>query len=273
MTVKRGSDSARMAAASGRKASDGSPYPNRSDPTFERDIRAMFTHIAKGYDWFDHVASLGNDFFWRPRALWDVDRFRHARTPKRILDIGCGPGDLSALAAHHYPRSRALGVDVTRAMLLRAKQRRRSSSDALRLEWAEATALRLPFPSAAFDLVMSAFVVRNLPRLPDALAELRRVVAPGGTLLTLEITEPTSELFRTLFHAYFDTFVPWLGAAVGSEGPYRYLPESLKTLPDRRAMIDLLHRAGFARVEAVPQSLGIVTSYLAEAPGTPTGSR
>ncbi|MCI4357444.1 MAG: ubiquinone/menaquinone biosynthesis methyltransferase [Thermoplasmata archaeon] len=250
----------------GRKASDGSPYPDRSDPSFERDVRAMFAHIARGYDWFDHVASLGNDLFWRPRALWDVDRFRDGRIPRSILDVGCGPGDLSILASHHFPGSRVVGVDVTPAMLSRARARRVPAADGRRLHWGEATALRLPFRTGTFDLVMSAFVVRNLPRLPDAFSELRRVVAPGGTLLTLEITEPAAAWFGSLFHAYFDTFVPWLGAAVGSEGPYRYLPESLRTLPARSAMLALLHRAGFDRVETRPQSLGIVTSYLAQAP-------
>jgi demethylmenaquinone methyltransferase/2-methoxy-6-polyprenyl-1,4-benzoquinol methylase len=232
----------------------------------------MFTHIAVGYEWFDHIASLGSDLFWRPRALWDADRFRRGRPPRAILDVGCGPGDLSRLAAHHYRQSRVVGIDVTRAMLRRARALAKSYPGTLRIGWGEATALRLPFPSGSFDLVMSAFVVRNLPRLPEALAELRRVVAPGGTLLTLEITEPGPDWFRSVFHAYFDSFVPWLGAAVGSEGPYRYLPESLRTLPDRPAMLGLLRQAGFDRVEAHPQSLGIVTSYLAGTPGPPAPS-
>ncbi|HEV2519923.1 MAG TPA: class I SAM-dependent methyltransferase [Thermoplasmata archaeon] len=253
----------------GRIASDGSPYPSRSDPTFERDVRAMFTHIARGYDWFDHIASLGGDLLWRPRALWDVDRFRAGGVPRTILDIGCGPGDLTVLAAHHYSGSRVVGIDITPAMLRRARSRRLPDADGRRLDWGEASAFRLPFPSGAFDLVMSAFVIRNLPRLPDAFAELRRVVAPGGTLLTLEITEPSSPRFRALFHAYFDSFVPWLGAAVGSEGPYRYLPESLRALPDRRTLVALLGRAGFERIETRLQSLGIVTSFLARAPGPP----
>ena len=150
-------------------------------------------------------------------------------------------------------------------MLARARARPVPPRDRARVTWARATALTLPFPSGTFDLVMSAFVVRNLPRLPDALAELRRVLAPGGTLLTLEITEPTSAWFRRLFHAYFDTFVPWLGAALGSAGPYRYLPESLRNLPSRAQMVELFRSAGFGRVETHPQSLGIVTSFLAEA--------
>jgi demethylmenaquinone methyltransferase / 2-methoxy-6-polyprenyl-1,4-benzoquinol methylase len=263
-----------VSGSAGRVAPDGSPYPDRSAPSFEKDIRAMFTHIAAGYDWFDHVASLGNDLLWRPRALWDLDRFRGGVPPRRTLDVGCGPGDLALLTATHYPQSSVVGIDVTRAMLRRAHVRRTRGAAPSHLQWAEATALRLPFPDETFDLVMSAFVVRNLPRLPDALVELRRVLRAGGTLLTLEITEPSSARFRSLFHSYFDTFVPWLGAAVGSAGPYRYLPESLRTLPRQDEMLGLMKRAGFRRVEARPQSLGIVTTYLAgiDGPAADPGS-
>lgn len=245
-----------------RTAPDGSPYPDRARPTFERDVRAMFTHIARGYDWFDHVASLGNDFVWRPRALWDLDRFRGGASVARALDVGCGTGDLARLVARHFAGARVVGADFTRAMLARAQAR---SAGAANPGYVEASALRLPFRPATFDLVTSAFVVRNLPRLPDAFRELHRVLRPGGTLLTLEITEPISPRFRALFHRYFDTVVPALGALVGSAGPYRYLPESLRHLPDRDRMAALLHGAGFDPVAARPQSLGIVTTFLARA--------
>jgi len=226
----------------------------------------MFSSIAPRYDWFDHVASLGNDALWRPRALWDLDRFRGHRPPSRIADIGCGTGDLALLAARRYPSSQIVGIDMTRAMLRRAALRRPFRALLSRVSWAEANALRLPFPSGRFDLVMSAFVVRNLPKLPEALAEFRRVLAPSGTLLTLEITEPSSPVIRRGFHAYFESFVPWLGAGIGRAGPYRYLPESLRHLPDRSGMLGLLRAAGFDPVAARPQSLGIVTTYLATAP-------
>jgi len=222
----------------------------------------MFGHIARRYDWFDHVASLGNDFVWRPRALWDLDRFRARESPRTILDAGCGTGDLTRLAAHHYPRARVVGVDFTRAMLTVAGRRRDPTIDR-RVAFGEASVLALPFRPGTFDLAMSAFVARNLPRLPDAFAELRRVIAPGGALLTLEITEPTGVRARAAFHRYFDDVVPALGALVGSAGPYRYLPESLRHLPDRAGMLALLRAAGFDRVEARPQSMGIVTAYLA----------
>jgi demethylmenaquinone methyltransferase / 2-methoxy-6-polyprenyl-1,4-benzoquinol methylase len=258
--------------ASPRRAADGSPYPDRTAPTFERDIQRMFGHIAERYDWFDHVASLGNDFLWRPRALGQYDRFRTPGPIHRVLDVGCGTGDLARQVARRYPAARVVGADFTPGMLANADRRGRRVAEGARVALARATALRLPFADGAFDLVTNAFVARNLADLPRALAEMRRVLRPGGVLLTLEITEPTAPFFGALFHAYFDRVVPWMGAAVASEGPYRYLPESLRTLPSRAAFVQLLREAGFGRTAALPQSFGIVTTYLAET-GSATDQR
>ncbi|MCI4351016.1 MAG: ubiquinone/menaquinone biosynthesis methyltransferase [Thermoplasmata archaeon] len=253
------------ASTADRVAADGSPYPDRARPSFEHDVRAMFTHIAHRYDWFDHLVSFGQDFVWRPRALWALDRFRDHRPVHRVLDVGCGPGDLTVLAGRRFPSASVVGADFTAAMLARAATRHDLGRFGPRLRFAQASAMHLPFRSASFDVVMSAFVVRNLVDLGAAFRELRRVLVPGGSLLTLEITEPTSRIFRATFHTYFDRVVPWLGAAVHSAGPYRYLPESLRDLPGRASMLAMLADAGFSRTIADPLSLGAVTSYLAEA--------
>jgi demethylmenaquinone methyltransferase/2-methoxy-6-polyprenyl-1,4-benzoquinol methylase len=252
-------------ADDGPRAPDGSPLPDRTLPTFERDVRRMFTHIARGYEWFDHVASLGNDLLWRPRALWELDRFRRAGPVARALDIGCGTGELARLVTHHYGAARVVGADFTRAMLENAASESATRSEREHLGYVRATALKLPFADGSFDLVTNAFVARNLSDLRTAFREVHRVLRPGGVFLTLEITEPSSPFVNRLFHAYFDRVVPWLGSAVGSEGPYRYLPRSLKTLPDPGSFLALLSECGFPRVSARPQSSGIVTTFLAEA--------
>jgi demethylmenaquinone methyltransferase / 2-methoxy-6-polyprenyl-1,4-benzoquinol methylase len=240
--------------------------PARGDPEFERDVRRMFSHIAERYEWFDHLASVGNDLFWRPRALWELARFRGDRPIGYALDLGCGTGELTRLVARRYPRARVLGVDFTGPMLRVARRRTpRADGTPGAIDYERGTAMRLPFADGVFDLVTNAFLARNLVDLGRALAEMRRVLRDGGTLLILEITEPPSPTFRAVFHAYFDHVVPWLGAAVDSAGPYRYLPESLRALPARPAFLDALGRVGFGRREAHLQSLGIVTTFLAEA--------
>ncbi len=251
----------------GPRTVDGSPQPDRADPEFEREVRRMFAHIARRYEWFDHVASLGSDLLWRPRAIWQLDRFRGAGPVRRILDLGCGTGELTRLLARHFPSATVLGVDFTPEMLSVA--RRRTGAELPTTAWGRGTAMRLPFADATFDLVTNAFLARNLADLELALREMRRVLRPGGTLLVLEITEPVSPAFGALFHAYFDHVVPWLGAAVDSAGPYRYLPESLRRLPPRPAFRAALGRAGFPRTELHPQSMGIVTTFLAEAGPVP----
>jgi len=224
----------------------------------------MFTHIAERYDWFDHVASLGNDFLWRPRAFWDLERFRAPGPVTRILDLGCGTGDLAVLAARRFPLARVVAADFTAAMLEKAGRRTAAAPERPRISFGRATALRLPFADRSFDLVTNAFVARNLADLGQALRECHRVLRPRGVLLTLEITEPASAGFAQVFHAYFDRVVPWLGKAVRSAGPYRYLPESLRSLPPPDSFLSALRAAGFSRTLARPQSMGIVTTFLAE---------
>ena len=265
MAVARVPERMTAGAPEGPTAADGSPLPDRSLPSFERDVRRMFTHIARGYEWFDHVASLGNDLLWRPRALWDLDRFRSGGPVRWALDIGCGTGELARLVTRHYRGARVVGADFTRAMLETAARVSDGRPERPRVDFAQATAIRLPFPDGVFDLVTNAFVARNLSDLGAAFREVRRVLRPGGVFLTLEITEPPSATVNRLFHAYFDRVVPWLGGAVGSAGPYRYLPQSLRSLPDRASFATLLGRNGFPRVVSRPQSAGIVTTFLAEA--------
>ncbi len=244
----------------GPVARDGSPYPDRARPTFEREVRAMFASIADRYDAFNHLATFGLDLVWRPRALWELDRYRHLPV-RRALDVGCGTGGLARRLADRYPRAEVVAVDFSRAMVAAAGRRRRTPR-ALGV----ANASRLPFADGTFDLVASAFVARNFADLRGTARELCRVLRPGGSLLTLEVSEPASPTVRRLFHAHFDRVVPMIGRAFGREGPYRYLPESLRRFPSVREVVTILDAAGFVRAVARPISVGIVTAYLAEAP-------
>jgi demethylmenaquinone methyltransferase / 2-methoxy-6-polyprenyl-1,4-benzoquinol methylase len=230
----------------------------------------MFATIADRYDLFNHLATFGQDFVWRPWAIWELGRFLRGPV-HRILDVGCGTGALARLLAAHYRSAGVVAVDFTAEMVRRARLVRDGSRS--RPSFAVAQIARLPFPDGAFDLAASAFVARNLVDLAAAFRELRRVLRPEGALLTLEVSEPASPTVRRLFHAHFDHAVPLLGRAFGREGPYTYLPQSLRSFPPAERLVPILKDAGFARTKVYPMSLGIVTAYLSEASGGPTGSR
>jgi demethylmenaquinone methyltransferase / 2-methoxy-6-polyprenyl-1,4-benzoquinol methylase len=247
----------------GPSAPDGSIHPDRRLPTFERDVQRMFGSIADRYDAFNHAATFGLDLLWRPRAVWAMQRYRRGPV-RRALDVGCGTGGLSRLLASLLPGSQVVGIDFSRAMVRDASRSRRGKGGPT---FAVGHAGHLPFADASFDLAASAFVARNFADLLGTLRELRRILRPGGTLLTLEVSEPASPEVRKLFHAHFDRVVPMLGRAFGRAGPYQYLPESLKSFPPAPEIVRLHGAAGFTRIVRSPMSGGIVTAYLAEAAG------
>jgi demethylmenaquinone methyltransferase/2-methoxy-6-polyprenyl-1,4-benzoquinol methylase len=235
--------------------------PVKGTPTFESDLQHMFTAISRRYSLFDHVSTFGADFVWRPRTLWDVDRWL-GRAPERVLDIGCGPGDLTYLLATHYPSARIVGMDLTRAMVKVGEDLRDTRATGGRVDFGVADALRLPFPPATFDLVTSAFLLRNLKDLRGGFREMARVLRPAGVLMALDVTEPDSKWIGKFFHAYFDRVVPTLGAAFRNENAYRYLSDSLKVFPSRPRIVGLLRESGFVDARAVPQWFGVVTGFL-----------
>lgn len=253
-------------------AADGSPYPQRGGQRFERDVERMFAFIAGHYERFNHLATFGQDLLWRARAFWELDRFRTGPV-RDVLDVGCGTGELARAAGRHFPAARVVATDLTPEMVRRARAQRPAARAPDRDDFGRASVLALPFADGSFDLVTNAFLLRNLRSLPDALAEMRRVLRPGGVALSLEVGEPDDRLVRGVFHAHFDHVVPLLGRAFASEGPYRYLPESLRHLPDRARLVELHRGAGFARAVARSQSFGVVTTYLAATPTAPGQSR
>ena len=220
----------------------------------------MFTSIAHRYDLLNHVLSCGVDRLWWRRA---ARAFAHiARRPEaRLLDLCCGTGDMS-FALHKLrpagvPGFPVLGADFSRAMLLRAAQK----SAGRPLSWLEADALRLPFGDASFHLAVSAFGFRNLANYQAGLAEIHRVLVPGGKIGILEFGEPRG-LVGALYRLYFRRVLPVLGTLIsGVRGPYAYLPASVARFPSPAEMLEHMRAAGFADVSWTPYTFGIAGLY------------
>jgi len=219
-------------------------------------VRGMFAEIAPRYDLVNRLLSGGIDVLWRRTTV------RRAPPPPAgaILDVCTGTGDLAlAYARAAGPGVRVVASDFCRPMLDRGVEKSRAAG--LPVEWVEADALDLPFPTAAFDLVTVAFGLRNIADTARGLAEMARVCRPGGTLAILEFSLPTSPPVRALYLWYFRRVLPAVGNAVArnASDAYSYLNRSVEEFPSGEALAALVRAAGFDRVEQVPLTLGIAT--------------
>lgn len=198
------------------------------------DVRGMFDRIAPVYDAMNRVMTAGLDRAWRRLTVEAV-----VQPGDRVLDACCGTGDL-ALAAEREGGV-VTGLDFSPKMLERA--RRKSET----ITWVEGDLLELPFEDGSFDAATVGFGVRNVADLEAGLAELRRVLRPGGRLAILEITQPRG-LLRPFFSLWFDRIVPLVGKVLPGGRAYTYLPASVRRFPGAEELVALLERDGFEHV-------------------------
>lgn len=214
-----------------------------------RSVQAMFARIAPRYDLLNRVLSFSLDRRWR-RGVARVVR-DHLRKPgATALDSCCGTGDL-ALELARLGGASVVGCDFVPEMLVRARQK--SEGLANPPEWVEGDALALPFTDGSFDVVTVAFGFRNLADYRRGLAEMVRVLKPGGMVAILEFNVPERGLFAALYRLYFARILPrignWMsGEAAGGQGAYQYLPESVERFPDCATLAGWMTKAGLSEV-------------------------
>jgi demethylmenaquinone methyltransferase / 2-methoxy-6-polyprenyl-1,4-benzoquinol methylase len=214
-------------------------------------VRRMFDRIAPVYDVMNHVMTAGLDRRWRRLTAQSV-----VRPGDAVLDACCGTGDLAVAAAR--AGGRVTGLDFSAAMLERARRK------APELEWLEGDLLALPFGDASFDAATVGFGVRNVEDLPRAIAELRRVLRPGGRLGVLEITRPRG-LLAPFYKLWFDGVVPLLGKLLPGGSAYTYLPASVRRFPGPEELRELIDAAGFRGTQVRLFAGGIVALHTADA--------
>ena len=220
----------------------------------------MFDAIASRYDFLNHFLSVGLDTRWRARAI------REARLPAgaRVLDLCTGTGDLAIAAVHGTADARIVGVDFAGAMLRIGLAKLRGRRLDRRITLVRGDATRIPVRDRWADAATIGFGIRNVAQPDAALAELARVVKPGGRLVILEFGEPIIPGIRTLYNWYFRVVLPQLGRVLSKhQSAYSYLPASVGTFPPPATFAATISSHGFTDVRAVPLSLGIVYLYVA----------
>jgi demethylmenaquinone methyltransferase/2-methoxy-6-polyprenyl-1,4-benzoquinol methylase len=223
-------------------------------------IAGMFDAIAPRYDLLNHVLSAGMDRRWRDRAIEAL-----ALPPgSRIVDLCTGTGDLAIAATRLVAPVSVVGIDFSAEMLRRAfsKLREQALTGTVKLVRGDAT--RIPLPDGSCDAATIGFGIRNVAEPERALAELARVLRPGGRLAILEFGEPRIPGIRTLYSWYFRYLLPRVGRSVSKHGSaYSYLPASVRHFPPPAEFSRMLAASGFSQVQAVPLTFGIVYLYVA----------
>jgi demethylmenaquinone methyltransferase/2-methoxy-6-polyprenyl-1,4-benzoquinol methylase len=223
----------------------------------EGQVRAMFDRIARVYDLMNSVMTAGLHHRWRARAA----DLAAVRPGDRALDVASGTGDLAVeLARRVGPGGSVVGSDFSEAMLERAREK----SSAVTWEWANA--LELPYPDGGFDAATVGFGARNFSDLDRGLAELARVVRPGGRVVILEITTPQRPPLSTFFSIWFDRIVPALGRIAGDPEAYAYLPSSVKRFPGPDGLAARMAGAGLTDVRWILTAGGIIALHVGTVP-------
>lgn len=224
----------------------------------------MFMAVPPRYDLINHVITWGFDRRWRrlaAQACLEV-------SPRRILDLGCGTGDLAIkLARLAAGDLEIVGLDYSPSMLEVAR-RKASQFTGTRITFVHGYAESLPFPDGSFECVGISFAFRNLtyrnPVTRHALTEVVRVLKPGGRFVIVESSQPKSKVIRGLFHWYLRGFVARAGYLLsGNRGAYRYLAESAVNFYFPEEITDLLITSGFREVSYRPLLFGVTGIHIA----------
>jgi demethylmenaquinone methyltransferase/2-methoxy-6-polyprenyl-1,4-benzoquinol methylase len=217
-----------------------------------RRIRDMFGAIAGRYDFLNHFLSASLDRQWRQACVQEIEK-RIVKPLPKILDVGCGTADLSLAFSRLGP---VVGCDFCHPMLRIGARKIAGSGRVVSL--LEADALVLPFADASFDVVVSAFVLRNLADIDEGLRQMRRVLRPGGFLGVLEFGMPRTAVLAPLYRCYFLRILPKLGKLLsGVDGPYGYLPTSVQVFPPVEELKKKIECAGFRDVAYKRLTAGI----------------
>lgn len=230
----------------------------------KEQVRSMFNSIAHRYDFLNRLLTFRIDTLWRRRAVGLVKQ----HNPKEILDVATGTGDFAIELARLHP-AKVTGIDIAEAMLEIGKKKIERKKLCSVIELKEADSENLPFPADSYDMVSSAFGVRNFENLEKGLSEMLRVLRPGGRILLLEASNPENPLLGRagmgfLYRVYMKKICPALGNVFSDGRAYNYLNRSVEAFPAGKDFISILTKVGFTDAHYYPQSMGVATIYIAK---------
>ncbi len=222
-------------------------------------VRGVFDSVASRYDLMNDLMSLGLHRLWKRLAVL----LAGARPGNRVLDLAGGSGDLTRLLARDVgPAGEVVILDINRSMLEVGRDRLLDAGLAQNVRYTQANAEALPFGSNTFDLVVIGFGLRNVTRKDLALAEMNRVLKPGGRAFVLEFSQVSQPLLARLYDLYSFKLLPRIGKLFANdEASYRYLAESIRMHPPQAELAGMMRTAGFGQCQYVNMLGGVVALH------------
>ncbi|WP_226388675.1 bifunctional demethylmenaquinone methyltransferase/2-methoxy-6-polyprenyl-1,4-benzoquinol methylase UbiE [Penaeicola halotolerans] len=235
------------------------PYKEQEAGKKEQ-VATMFNNISKKYDLLNHLLSLGIDIIWRKKAVKQL----RADQPKLILDIATGTGDFAIEALALNP-DKIIGVDISEGMLNEGKKKLKKMKLDHKIELQVGDSEKLLFEDNKFDAVIVSFGVRNFENLEKGLADMQRVLRPGGKTVIVEFSKPKAFPMKQLYNFYFKNILPGIGKLISKDNSaYTYLPESVQAFPDGKDFLTILEKVGFKNTKCIPLTFGISSIYIGE---------
>jgi demethylmenaquinone methyltransferase/2-methoxy-6-polyprenyl-1,4-benzoquinol methylase len=234
--------------------------PYKTSSLSKKDqVAQMFDNISGNYDGLNRVISFGVDTKWRKKVLKLVSD----KNPETILDIATGTGDLAILMANTSAK-KIIGLDISAGMLEVGRKKIEAKNLSAKIELILADSENMPFEDHTFDAITVAFGVRNFEHLEVGLAEILRVLKPGGIFVILETSNPTKFPFKQGYVFYTRYILPLIGKLFSKDdSAYGYLSESASVFPFGEVLNNILRKIGFIDVTAMPQTFGVATIYSA----------
>ena len=224
----------------------------------KEQVAEMFDRIAPKYDALNRFLSARTDLNWRKKAIRSLKK----SDPKQILDVATGTADMAIMATRLLNPEKVTGIDISEGMLELGRKKIEKEGLVEKITLFKGDSETINFAENTFDAVMVAFGVRNYENLEKGLAEMLRVLKPGGRIVILEFSKPKRTAIKGFYNLYMGLFAPQVARLFKQNmEAYSYLNESAKAFPDREAFTDILKKVGYNDPVCKPLSLGICCIY------------
>lgn len=233
--------------------------PNKKSNATKKDqVTDMFDSIAFRYDFLNRFLSAGIDIVWRKKAIKQLQNLQ----PKTVLDVATGTADVALMTYAALKPNKIIGIDISEGMLSLGRKKIAEKQLEKIIELQTGDSENLPFTDNSFDAITVAFGVRNFQNLQKGIAEMYRVLKPGGKLVVLEFSKPSAVGFKSLYNLYMNVIAPSFGKMVAkNKDAYQYLNDSVQAFPEGNNFLNILHAQNFTQTYLQKLSLGICTIY------------